>query len=101
MVYTFDEAITVTSATATADNVISNKLVVHLQDDGVAGGFITDVGGTFSMATDGSSGVMVTEQQLQHVMAVHGGTYLKVDLQMVQLQYSVLLLRRQVLMLIH
>ena len=31
MVYTFDEAITVTSATATADNVISNKLVVHLQ----------------------------------------------------------------------
>ena len=88
MVYTFDEAITVTSATATADNVISNKLIVHLQvvgptdmavdaplkmqyhsgsgtnrlvfrgripSAGVAGGFITDVGGTFSMATDGTS----------------------------------------------
>ena len=68
--------------------------------DGVAGGFITDVGGTFSMATDGSSALMVTEQQLQHVMAIMVVAHLKVD-QMVQLQYSVLLLRRQVLMLIH
>ena len=88
MVYTFDEAITVTSAAATADNVISNKLVVHLQVIGptdmavdeslkmqyhsgsgtnkltfrgripaaaVAGGYIADVGGTYSMATDGTS----------------------------------------------
>lgn len=88
MVYTFDEAITVTSAAATADNVISNKMIVHLQVVGptdmavdealkmqyhsgsgtnkltfrgripaaaVAGGYIADVGGTYSMATDGSS----------------------------------------------
>ena len=69
---------------------------------GVAGGFITDVGGTFSMATDGSSaavdgnGTTVTACDGDH----GGSTHLKVD-QMVQLQYSVLLLRRQVLMLIH
>ena len=44
----------------------------------VAGGFITDVGGTFSMATDVVLlPLMVTEQQLQHVMLVvkdHGGS---------------------------
>ena len=35
----------------------TNRLVFRgrIPADGVAGGFITDVGGTFSMATDGSS----------------------------------------------
>ena len=91
LVYTFDENVTVTSAAATADNTISNKVHVNLQVVGptdmasdsvmkaqyhsgsgtnkltfraripaaaVAGGYITDVNGIFSMATDGTSAVV-------------------------------------------
>jgi len=91
MVYTFDEAVTVTSAAWSADQVSSNKVYVGLQvvgptdmasdavmkmqyysgsgtntltfrgvvpADGVTDGYITDLNGTYAMATDGSSAVV-------------------------------------------
>ena len=91
MVYTFDEAVTVTSAAWSADQVISNKVHVGLQvvgptdmandgafqmqyysgsgtntltfrgvipSAGVSDGYITDLNGTYAMATDGSSAVV-------------------------------------------
>jgi hypothetical protein len=91
MVYTFDEAVTVTSAAWSADQVSSNKVYVGLQvvgptdmaNDGafvmqyysgsgtntltfrgvvpaagVTDGYITDLNGTYAMATDGSSAVV-------------------------------------------
>ena len=91
MVYTFDEAVTVTSAAWSADQVISNKVYVGLQvvgptdmandgafqmqylsgsgtntltfrgvvpSAGVSDGYITDLNGTYAMATDGSSAVV-------------------------------------------
>jgi|TARA_R110000765_G_scaffold425998_1_gene540316 hypothetical protein len=91
MVYTFDEAVTVTSAAWSADQVSSNKVYVGLQvvgptdmandgafvmqyysgsgtntltfrgvipSAGVTDGYITDLNGTYAMATDGSSAVV-------------------------------------------
>jgi len=91
MRYTFDEAVTVTSAAWSADQVITNKLNIDLQvvgptdmaNDGtmamqyysgsgtnvitmrgtppaagVTDGYITDLNGTYAMATNGSSAVV-------------------------------------------
>jgi len=91
MRYTFDEAVTVTSAAWSADQVTSNKVYVGLQvvgptdmandgamnmqyysgsgtntltfrgvvpSAGVSDGYITDLNGTYAMATDGSSAVV-------------------------------------------
>ena len=91
MVYTFDEAVTVTSAAWTANQVYSNKVYVGVQcvgptdmandavmnlqyysgsgtntltfrgvvpADAVSDGYITDLNGTYAMATDGTSAVV-------------------------------------------
>ena len=74
LVFTYDEAVTVTSAAATANNTISNKVFTSMQilgptdnkitfrgripADGVAGGLIAIADATAAMATDGTSAMV-------------------------------------------